>query len=309
MQSAKEFINRFSRWAETRIDIRGALLVGSYASGSADPYSDLDLLFITRRANDYSDPQNWLPELGEPWVGFYSPNDPMAGLSPGRSMFAVFEDGLVVDFMILPLWETRLYLWGSRINFLRRVINGYDQEARFAANLLRSGTEILYDPDGTVSGIERTLLHLPDPEILQPTQIQFDQALHDFWYGPASIVNYLQRGQWFKVRREIDQPGKRLLLQMAEWHARSQANWDDPPLLRHKDFEEWAAPYVVEKLPQIFGCYSEDLWHSLLALNDCFHQLSRETASRLELAYPTLPVDKILAWTQTRYQAYLDGKG
>ncbi|MBJ7004713.1 nucleotidyltransferase domain-containing protein [Streptomyces sp. CRPSP2-6A1] len=43
----REFLDRLTRWAATREDIAGLLLVGSYARGAARPDSDVDVVLLT----------------------------------------------------------------------------------------------------------------------------------------------------------------------------------------------------------------------------------------------------------------------
>ncbi|WP_327231862.1 nucleotidyltransferase domain-containing protein [Streptomyces murinus] len=60
LAEVREFLDRLTRWAATREDIVGLLLVGSYARGAARPDSDVDVVLLT------ADPAPYLTDTAEP---------------------------------------------------------------------------------------------------------------------------------------------------------------------------------------------------------------------------------------------------
>ena len=57
-------------WAETRADIVGVGLVGSWAYGNARPDSDVDFVLITSTPEAFRHNDGWLRELDWPSAGF-----------------------------------------------------------------------------------------------------------------------------------------------------------------------------------------------------------------------------------------------
>ncbi|MEU6467342.1 nucleotidyltransferase domain-containing protein [Streptomyces sp. NPDC046976] len=53
LAEVREFLDRLTRWAGTREDVVGLLLVGSYARGAARPDSDVDVVLLTAEPARY----------------------------------------------------------------------------------------------------------------------------------------------------------------------------------------------------------------------------------------------------------------
>ena len=60
---AQAIVCAVADWALPRADMRAMALVGSWARGDPHPDSDVDLLLLSDRANDYRDRQEWLAEI------------------------------------------------------------------------------------------------------------------------------------------------------------------------------------------------------------------------------------------------------
>jgi uncharacterized protein len=57
---ARALIDAIAAWVGGPSDLRGLALVGSWARGAARPDSDLDLLILAARPNDYRVATTWL---------------------------------------------------------------------------------------------------------------------------------------------------------------------------------------------------------------------------------------------------------
>jgi hypothetical protein len=60
----EHFFNAFARWAESRGDVVGAALVGSFARGTPNPTSDIDLVVLTTVAAEYLAHTEWTSAFG-----------------------------------------------------------------------------------------------------------------------------------------------------------------------------------------------------------------------------------------------------
>ena len=64
-ERAEEFLQRFTDWVQSRADVLGAALVGSYARSQARPDSDIDLVLVCARPSDYLADLSWTLRFGE----------------------------------------------------------------------------------------------------------------------------------------------------------------------------------------------------------------------------------------------------
>jgi len=61
---AEHFFDTFASWAETRGDILGVAVVGSFARGTPSPTSDIDLLVLTTSPEEYLADTEWASAFG-----------------------------------------------------------------------------------------------------------------------------------------------------------------------------------------------------------------------------------------------------
>ena len=59
-----QFLNEFTDWASAQSDIRAVALVGSYARNAATPTSDIDLVVIVTRPDNYMRDLEWTRRFG-----------------------------------------------------------------------------------------------------------------------------------------------------------------------------------------------------------------------------------------------------
>ncbi len=86
------FLSRVTEWAEQQPDVRGVLLVGSYARGTARPDSDVDLVILTVEPERYIDSIAFAEQFGP--ISRWQKED------WGRviSMRVWYQDGLEVEY-------------------------------------------------------------------------------------------------------------------------------------------------------------------------------------------------------------------
>ena len=93
-EQTKEFLHDFAEWAQVRPDIVAAALVGSYASHRARDDSDVDLVIVSSR------PEQYLADLS--WTSGFGPVDKHEIENYGKvtSVRVWYADGLEVEFGI-----------------------------------------------------------------------------------------------------------------------------------------------------------------------------------------------------------------
>jgi len=155
------------------------------------------------------------------------------------------------------------------------------------ADILWRGARVLLDKDGLVAQLRPSEAIVPAPQ--PPTQAEFLQAVHDFWYHAVWTAKHLRRGELWWAKGGCDNHLKGLLRRMLEWHARATKGPDCDTWMRGRFLEEWADERAVEQLRYAFAHYDEaDVWRALVVTMDLFRWVALETAGRLGYPYPAL---------------------
>jgi aminoglycoside 6-adenylyltransferase len=296
----KQLEERFTAWANTRPDIRAAIVIGSRAriERPADEWSDLDIIIFTTSPQYYLSRVDWLENIGTPLLT-YLQDTPTGGQRERR---ALFEGGLDVDFTIVSNAEAK-----SLLRFLRvrkripRLLQLLPEEkfrkimreiADFA-RIIRRGMRVLVDKD-------RIAVYLPllsgsfSASPPKPTQSEFLAGLDEFWYFAVLMSKKLRRGELWTATRINNCSMKQLLLEMMEWHARAINGWDYDTWQGGSFIEDWADARAVNALPNAFAHYNkEDIRDSLWATVDTFRWLAVETAAHLNFPYPIVTDERV----------------
>ena len=65
IEDIRAFLDPWIAWASDRPDVQGVALVGSYARGEARDDSDIDLVILTDRPQQYLNDLRWIERFGE----------------------------------------------------------------------------------------------------------------------------------------------------------------------------------------------------------------------------------------------------
>ncbi len=271
----EQLIERFVAWAQTRPDIRAAIVLGSRArvDRPADEWSDLDILILATDPRPYLTSTDWLEDIGDSWISFLEPT----AAGGGMERRVLFAGGLDVDFSIIPCAKAE-----------EMIQHGIPPEV---AEVIRRGSRVLLDKDGLAARLN-PLSAEPAPSRL-PTQSEFLEAINDFLYHAVWAAKKLRRGELWTARACCDGYMKRLLLRAMEWHAQAQYGPNFDTWFGGRFLEQWVDPRVLERLRDAFAHYGEDdIRRALLATMDLFRWLTRETAGRLGYSHPAAPDER-----------------
>ena len=296
----KQLEDRFTAWANSRPDIRAAIVIGSRAriERPADEWSDLDIIIFTTAPEYYLSKIDWLENIGTPLLN-YLQDTPTGGQRERR---VLFEGGLDVDFTIVSNGEAKSLLRFLRVRKRfprlfqllpkeksRKII----QEIADFARIIRRGMRVLVDKD-------RIAAHLPlligsfSSSPPKPTQSEFLAVLDEFWYFAVLMSKKLRRGDLWTAARINNCSMKQLLLEMVEWHARAINGWDYDTWQCGTFIEDWADPRAVSALSNMFAHYdAPDIRHSLSVTLDTFRWLAFETAEQLHFPYPAVTDERV----------------
>lgn len=120
-------------WAYTRPDIQGVVVVGSWARGTANMSSDIDIVLLT------NDPATYIVSTG--WWGFLGRAELIATRQwgPLTERRVALPSGLEIEFGIVPP------SWAS-----------IDPTDPGTMRVVRDGLQIIYDPDGLLQALVGT---------------------------------------------------------------------------------------------------------------------------------------------------------
>lgn len=272
----EHLINRFVQWAQAEDNIRAAVVIGSRArvDHPADAWSDLDVIILANGPEPYWATTDWLHNVGVPWLTFIEPLPDGSGFERR----VLFEGGLDVDFAPDPVAPFRRML----------------DEGHFVGlltDLIPRGVRFLVDKEGFAERLKQIPVALPPYQ--PPTESEYLNLVHDFWYHTVWTAKKLRRGELWTAKSCCDSYIKQLLRRMLEWHTRARRGASVDTWMRGRFLEEWADARAVAALPAIFAHYDmADVWRVLLATMELFRWLALETAEALGYAYPSFGEDR-----------------
>ncbi|MFX1514362.1 MAG: aminoglycoside 6-adenylyltransferase [Promethearchaeota archaeon] len=284
-RSYEQLIERFTGWAQTRSDIRAAIIVGSRAriDHSADEWADLDVLVITTDPDRYLSSTDWLENIGRPLLTFLEPT----ASGDGMERRVLFDTMLDVDFAITPK--------SAAIQFFQEKITPQSTIEIF--NTFSRGYRVLLDKDGLTTPLKTIVSSIQTPTPQPPSEHEFSEVINDFLYHAVFTAKHLRRGELWWAKMCCDCYMQSLMLRIIEWHSQATQGWDYDTWFRGRYLEEWADPRVLKGLADAFAHYNEDdVGRALLAAMDLFRWIAIETAKELKYQYPVHANNVIKNW-------------
>ncbi len=113
---AQAIIDAVTVWAIERDDIRAMALAGSWARGNPRQTSDIDLLFLTDRAEEYRRRRKWLTEIDFKNAGYrvQSSESAVYGVVWSRHLYLLPPADVELSFATCPWAKTRPIDSGTR---------------------------------------------------------------------------------------------------------------------------------------------------------------------------------------------------
>jgi len=287
-KSYRELIERFRKWAESRPDIRAAVIVGSRArvDHPADDWADLDIVIVTTDPEYYVSTSGWIKNFAKPVLTFIEPTS----TGDEKERRVLYEDMLDVDFAIIPQ---------EKLQGLLSIKSDLQASAQ-VSNLLGRGVRVLIDKDGMTKQLSTLSASIAEPPSPQPTQDEFLGVVNDFLYHAVFTAKHMRRGELWWTVTCLNCHMQHLLLRMIEWHALATHDWKHDTWFRGRFLEEWAHPKAVNGLHQAFARYDkEDIKRALLSTIGLFRQLANETSTNLSYPYPREADKNVTKWITT----------
>ncbi len=267
-------IEKLTAWGSQNESVRAIVIIGSRArqKNPPDGFSDLDLVLVVSRMEEFNPDTRWLGQLGSVWMRFTERT--VNGAAECR---VVFEGGWDVDIVLVNADECRALI--------------RDKDGR---DLLQRGTLVLLDKIGVAEWLPPVL---PDgtPGTC-PTAAEFDNLVHNFWFHTIWATKKLCRDELWPAVQCVDCYLKQLLLTMLEWQARATHGWDYDTWHAGRFLREWAGEPAYNAFRETFArCNVDDIARALRATMTVFRDASRDAAARM--GYPDAPDVRLHAAT------------
>jgi aminoglycoside 6-adenylyltransferase len=267
--------------------MRAAAVIGSRARlvHPADEWADLDLVIVTADPEFYLSTTGWVNELGTPLLTFIEPT----ATGGEKERRVLFEGMLDVDFTIMPVERNQKLLIATENR----------QDIVQIANVVARGMRILIDKDRMLAELQSLVNAMEKPAPNMPTPHEFLGLVSDFLYHAVFTAKHLKRGELWWTVLCLDCHLQSLMKTMIEWYALAVHGGQYDTWFRGRFLEEWAEPEVTSELQNAFAHYdNEDIKRSLLASLNLFQRISKETANKLNYAYPTVTDEQIRKWIE-----------
>jgi aminoglycoside 6-adenylyltransferase len=195
-------VEQLIEWASADANITGVVLLGSqvrdYLTG--DEWSDLDALVFARDAGALTGDAAWLQYFGAVICTAKETVDlSFAGLVWYVSR-AVYDDGRVVDFNVIP---------ADRL----------DAALDINRDIHAKGYRVIYDADGLLQEkLKASLSGYREEPMKPPSKEEIDGVVNDLLFHVVWTIKKARRGEVWSAVRCVNRYMNDLLLRMLEWH-------------------------------------------------------------------------------------------
>ena len=278
-----ELRSRLHAWAQGDPRIHAAVAFGSTerTDRPADPWSDLDLLFVVDDEASWLGDLSWVEAIGPSWIRLVN-ESPIPEIHVVQVLFA---GGYDVD--LIPV---------------NREIVAVIRNPDDTADLFGHGFRVVFDRIGAFDGLTDANGGLPfatDSGVRPPSTEAFEGIVATFLYQTVWATKRLLRGERWRAHDDVDDYMRDRFLTMLEWHALSLGV--DGVFPESRRLEAWIPQRVADELPATFAQYDDaSIAQALIRGHALFRKLAREVAIRWDFAYPDAADAEIETWVRAR---------
>lgn len=264
------------KWAQSEESIEALVLVGSRGTCQrVDTLSDYDLAVFCNSTEPFIKSNRWISHIAKVWV--WVPDSFMCEKTLIPTRLVIFEGGVKVDFAFYPTEMLQTVSQESKLP------QGFDY-----------GYTILLDKENLTK-------NMPQPsgaalQIPLPSDKEFTDLVQEFWFEIYHVAKYIKRHDLWSVKFRMGGIYDHYLIKMICWNEVSKGKATHS---LGKHLSSWADPKILKALDNVFGHFdADDSQKALFATMDLFRNLSKETASKLNLMYPSEPDQALTQFIQ-----------
>jgi aminoglycoside 6-adenylyltransferase len=260
-------------WGNSHSEIRALLLTGSRAiDGRSDAFSDYDLAVFLKDDTEFLSSNDWLEELGSPWVCVHETIEWKGTVLPTR--LVIFDPGEKVDFAFYPTW----------------VLEDFAQKP--LPDAFAAGYHILVDKDTHAAKMDE-----PSNDCYQespPTEKEFLRIIEEFWFELWHVAKYLARADLWSADFRMTGIKQEFLLPMIRWHTQAKHDWEYATHSQGKRMQEWVDSEIWNAVSRCLpGFGGAGYPKAVTCTMELFRRLAKESAERLGYSYPQQIDDRI----------------
>jgi aminoglycoside 6-adenylyltransferase len=295
-------IDKLRQWAGRNKDITYVIITGSRGRQTmgADEYSDIDVTIFSRNVKCYEKTTDWVTQIAPP-VACYQ--DTIATGLTGKKIFfpgEVAMDVFFVDSRLLS-WlyhyvqlKDRKILFAAIPSSLKKII---DNRIFFFMDYISRGFYCVVDK----RDYHQKLMYIEQKCRCQPETYfnlqRVEHIVNKFWHHAYFMAVKLHRGNYFSAKIQYDNGMKYNLLYLMEMQAKTVKGKNFETWYSGRYVEEWGDPYVVSRLPYIFGHYEPtDAWNSLMETMSLFTYLTNFIIRNHPEHTFLNPAEEVTAW-------------
>jgi aminoglycoside 6-adenylyltransferase len=286
-------IERLTRWAQARNDVRALILTSTRAIPHArvDAYSDYDVIAIVRDVRALLTDTRWQDDFGAVLVAYWDPvatNPATGGEWVGN--VTQYENGLKIDF---SLWSVQHFTDATA---------GAEPYAE-----LDAGYQVLLDKDGLTAALPAPTYTAYIPR--RPDDATYQRLITDFLVGVPYVAKSLLRDELLPAKWVLDFDMRfNYLLPMVEWRVQCDHDWSRKAGSLGRGLKAQVASDTWRVLESTFtGPEVEANWEALFAMVDLFGRIAAEVAQFLGYRYPETLVLRVTDHARRMRQGLFSG--
>ena len=286
-------IERLTRWAEARDDIRALILTSTRAIPHArlDAYSDYDVIAIVRDVRPMLEDTRWQAHFGEVLIAYWDAVavNPATG-AESVSSITQYTNGLKIDF---TLWSAQQ---------LTDVTSRAEPWAE-----LDAGHQVLLDKDGLTASLPAPTYTAYVPR--RPDDVTYQRLITDVLIGVPYVAKSLLRDELLPAKWVLDFDMRfNYLLPMLEWRIQCDHDWSLKTGVLGRGLKTRVSADTWRGLESTFtGPGVEANWEALFAMVDVFGRIAAEVAEFLGYCYPETLVSRVTDHARRMRRGHFDG--
>ncbi|MDD4474445.1 MAG: aminoglycoside 6-adenylyltransferase [Eubacteriales bacterium] len=272
-------LNILLDYAKNDDNIRAVLMEGSRAFGAVDQYSDYDVVYVTVTSEPYFNGAI-LPFLKENFGEIAVMQTPDNGDPHNVYTHLVqFSSGVRIDLTF------------NSLDFLSKIP-------------LESGTVVLFDKDGRLSGTKPP--SDADFWLSRPSQTQFSEHCNQFWWCSPYVSKAVFRGQLLHALEILSECIRIEYRTMLTYLAGARNNWEHVNPGKHAtNIKQLLPPDEIHYYDALMDSYVQadprKILSALRALMEKYNTLAATVADLLGYKYDFSEAEKTMKFIQMRF--------